>query len=105
MDLYLKKLSLMDATVRQKTESLQKQKESNRFAFQKKQMSKAPFLVPLEKKLRYFRARIEATVSMLMRMFGLTRILNKGLRSFKNTAKAAVVTYNLFILSRAQLNT
>jgi IS5 family transposase len=57
------------------------------------------------KKLRYFRAGIEATVSMLMRMFGMTRILNKGLRSFKNTAKAAVVTYNLFILSRAQLKT
>lgn len=52
------------------------------------------------RKLRFFRAGIEATVSMLMRMFGLTRIVNKGLRSFRATAKAAVVTYNLFILSR-----
>jgi IS5 family transposase len=57
----------------------------------------------IRKKLRNFRAGIEASVSMLMRMFGLTRIMNKGLRSFRNTAKAAVVTYNLFILSRAQL--
>lgn len=57
------------------------------------------------KKLRNFRAGIEATVSMLQRMFGLSRVMNKGLRSFKATVKAAVVTYNLFILSRIQLRT
>jgi transposase, IS5 family len=54
----------------------------------------------VRKTLRNFRAGIEATVSMLMRMFGLTRIMNKGLTSFRTTAKAAVVTYNLFILAR-----
>lgn len=57
------------------------------------------------KKLRNFRAGIEATVSMLKRMFGLTRVMNKGLRSFRTTVKAAVVTYNLFILSRIQFST
>ena len=57
------------------------------------------------KKLRNFRAGIEATVSMLMRMFGLKRIMNKGIESFRATVKAAVVTYNLFILSRTKLTT
>ena len=55
------------------------------------------------RKLRNFRAGIEATVSMLKRMFGLTRVMSKGLRSFRATVKAAVVTYNLFILSRIPL--
>ncbi len=59
----------------------------------------------MRKKLRNFRAGIEATVSMLMRMFGLTRVMNKGFRSFRTTVKAAVVTYNLFILSRIPLRT
>ncbi len=59
----------------------------------------------IRRKLRNFRAGIEATVSMLMRMFGLTRIMSKGLESFRTTAKAAVVTYNLFILSRIPLKT
>lgn len=57
------------------------------------------------RKLRNFRAGIEATVSMLKRMFGLTRIMNKGLRSFRATVKAAVLTYNLFIISRISLQT
>jgi len=57
------------------------------------------------RKLRNFRSGIEATVSMLMRMFGLRRIMNKGLHSFRATVKAAVVTYNLFILSRIKLVT
>lgn len=54
----------------------------------------------IRRSLRNFRAGIEATVSMLMRMFGMKRIMNKGLASFKATAKAAVITYNMFILAR-----
>lgn len=54
----------------------------------------------MRKGLRNFRAGIEASVSMLMRLFGMTRIMNKGLSSFRATAKAAIVTYNLFILAR-----
>jgi transposase, IS5 family len=53
--------------------------------------------------LRNFRAGIEATVSMLKRMFGLTRIMDKGIDSYKASAKASVITYNLFILARIQL--
>jgi len=43
----------------------------------------------VSKKVSCFRAGIEATVSMLQRMFGLTRILNKSHESFKATVKAA----------------
>lgn len=53
--------------------------------------------------LRNFRAGIEATVSMLKRMFGLTRIMDKGINSYRASVKASVVTYNLFILARIQL--
>ena len=59
----------------------------------------------IRKKLRDFRAGIEATVSMLQRMFGLKRILNRSLQSFKATVKAATVTYNLFLLARLRLAT
>jgi len=57
----------------------------------------------VRKALRNFRAGIEATVSMLKRMFGLTRVMDKGFVSFKKAVKAAVLSYNLFILSRIAL--
>ena len=57
----------------------------------------------VRKALRNFRAGIEATVSMLKRMFGLTRVMDKGFYSFKKAVKAAVLSYNLFILSRIPL--
>ena len=60
---------------------------------------------PIRKRLRNFRAGIEASVSMLKRMFCLTRIMGKGIQSFRKTVKAAVVTYNLFVLSRIALRT
>ena len=59
----------------------------------------------MRKMLRNFRAGIEATVSMLKRMFGLTRIMDKSLESFRTSVKASVVAYNLFILARIQLKT
>jgi transposase, IS5 family len=55
--------------------------------------------------LRFFRAGIEATVSMLKRMFGWERVFNKGKESFHKAVKTGVVVYNLFILSRMQLRT
>ena len=48
----------------------------------------------VRKALRNFRAGSEATVSMLK------RIMDKGFDSFKKAVKAAVLSYNLFILSR-----
>ena len=60
---------------------------------------------PIRKRLRNFRAGIEASVSMLKRMFCLTRIMDKGIQSFRTAVKAAVVTYNLFVLSRIALRT
>lgn len=57
----------------------------------------------VRKALRFFRAGIEATVSMLKRMFGLTRVRDKGLASFRKAVKSATLSYNLFILSRLAL--
>lgn len=57
----------------------------------------------VRKALRFFRAGIEATVSMLKRMFGLTRVMDKGFYSFKKAVKTSVISYNLFILSRISL--
>lgn len=57
----------------------------------------------VRKALRFFRAGIEATVSMLKRMFGLTRVVDKGVHSFRKAVKAAALSYNLFILSRMAL--
>ena len=57
----------------------------------------------MRKALRFFRAGIEATVSMLKRIFGLTRVMDKGLASFKKAVKSATLSYNLFILSRLAL--
>lgn len=55
------------------------------------------------KTLRFFRAGIEATISMLKRMFGWKRIYSKGEKSFHREVKASAVAYNLFLLSRYQL--
>lgn len=57
----------------------------------------------MRKLLRNFRAGIEATVSMLKRMFGLSRIMDKGKSSFRKAVKASAITYNLFILARTIL--
>lgn len=59
----------------------------------------------IRKMLRCFRAGIESTVSMLKRMFGLTRVMSKGFESFKVAVKSGVMTYNLFMLSRMRLKT
>jgi len=59
----------------------------------------------VRKILRNFRAGIEASVSMLKRMFGLGRIMDKGMRSFRTAVKAGVMAYNFFILSRIPLKT
>jgi IS5 family transposase len=57
----------------------------------------------LKKYLRGFRAGIEATVSTLKRMFGWTRIFDKGKESFVKAIKIGAVAFNLFLLSRQKL--
>lgn len=57
----------------------------------------------VRKILRFFRAGIEATVSMLKRMFGWDRVFDKGKEHFHKSVKTGVLVYNLFILSRAKL--
>ncbi len=55
------------------------------------------------KRLRRFRAGIEAGISWLKRCFGLTRCMWKGLRSFKSYVWASIVSANLLTIARRQL--
>jgi len=57
----------------------------------------------VRKMLRFFRAGIEASVSMLKRMFGWDTVFNKGKERFQKAVKTGVIVYNLFILSRIKL--
>ena len=54
--------------------------------------------------LRNFRAGIEATISFLKRCVGWTRCTWRSLRSFNAYAWASIVTANLLLLARRQLN-
>lgn len=52
------------------------------------------------KRLRKFRAGIEAGISWLKRTFGLTRCLWRGLESFKSYVWTSIVSANLLTLAR-----
>jgi transposase, IS5 family len=60
--------------------------------------------VDIYRKLRNFRAGIEATISFLKRVFGLRRCIWKGAESFASYVGAAVVSANLLILARHLMN-
>jgi len=62
-----------------------------------------PHSTTTEKCLRFFRSGIEASISMLKRMFGWTRVMDEGWHSFVNTLKAGAIAYNLFLLARVKL--
>jgi IS5 family transposase len=55
------------------------------------------------RKLRRFRAGIEAGISFLKRCFGLDRCTWKGLASFKAYTWASVISHNLLVLARHTL--
>lgn len=55
------------------------------------------------RKLRRFRAGIEAGISFLKRCFGLDRCTWKGLESFKAYTWASIVSHNLLVLARHAL--
>lgn len=55
------------------------------------------------RKLRRFRAGIEATISFLKRCLGWTRCTWRSLRSFQAYTWASVVTANLLLLARQQI--
>jgi len=57
------------------------------------------------RRLRNFRAGIEASISWLKRTFGLTRCTWKGWRSFQQYVLSAVVSYNLHVLARLKMAT
>lgn len=57
------------------------------------------------KKLRNFRAGIEANISALKRAFGLTRCTWSGWAGFKQYVRSAVVSYNLLTLARLKIAT
>jgi IS5 family transposase len=54
------------------------------------------------KKLRNFRAGIEANISRLKRAFGLARCTWSGWPGFKQYVWSAIVSYNLLVLGMAQ---
>lgn len=57
------------------------------------------------KTLRDFRAGIEATISFLKRSFGLDRCSWKSFTSFKSYVWSSVVSFNLLVIARHQLQT
>lgn len=57
------------------------------------------------RKLRDFRAGIEATISFLKRSFGLDRCTWKSFDSFKSYVWSSVVSFNLLVMARHQLQT
>jgi len=52
------------------------------------------------KKLRNFRAGIEAGISWLKRVFGLSRCTWRGLPAFKSYVWASALAFNLLVLAR-----
>jgi IS5 family transposase len=57
------------------------------------------------RKLRNFRAGIEASISWLKRTFGLARCTWRGWKSFQQYIWSAVVSYNLHVLGRLKMAT
>jgi IS5 family transposase len=55
------------------------------------------------KKLRDFRAGIEATISFLKRVFGLDRCTWRSLPSFQSYVWSSIVTFNLLVIARHEL--
>ncbi len=55
------------------------------------------------KKLRNFRAGIEANISALKRAFGLRRCTWSGWAGFKQYVRSAIVSYNLLTLARLKI--
>lgn len=55
------------------------------------------------KKLRNFRAGIEASISVLKRAFGLDRCTWSGWEGFKRYVLSSIVSYNLLVLARIRL--
>lgn len=55
------------------------------------------------KKLRNFRAGIEAGISTLKRAFGLDRCLWTGWEGFKQYVWSSIVSYNLLVLARSRM--
>lgn len=55
------------------------------------------------KKLRNFRAGIEANISVLKRAFGLSRCTWTGLDGFEKYVRSAIISYNLLMLARLKM--
>ncbi len=55
------------------------------------------------RKLKNFRAGIEASISTLKRSYGLDRCNWAGWEGFKQYVWSAIVSYNLHVLARLQL--
>jgi transposase, IS5 family len=57
------------------------------------------------RKLRNFRAGIEANISVLKRAFGLSRCTWSGWDGFKQYVRSAILSYNLLVLARLKMAT
>ena len=55
------------------------------------------------RRLKNFRAGIEATISTLKRSYGLNRCTWKGWEGFKQYVWSAIVAYNLQVIARMKL--
>jgi IS5 family transposase len=83
-----------------------KNKGVNDVAFSKAKSLKITDMVrssAVYKKLRNFRAGIEATISFLKRKFGLDRCTWRSLPSFKSYVWSSIITFNLLVIARHEL--
>ena len=74
-------------------------KENIEFTFSKGKNANSTSDKKVIKKLRCFRAGIEAIISKLKRMFGLSLIKDRTLTGFTKAVKRSVIAYNLFTLA------
>ena len=58
----------------------------------------------IDRFLKFFRAGIEAAISLCKRIFGLSRIIDKTKTTFKAVAQAAAVSCNLMLLARLEIH-
>ena len=89
----------------EKNRTLLKNAGVERISFSREPEEKTTLSKATRKTLRFFRAVIEASISMLKRMFGWDSIFDKGKEHFQKAVKAGVVAYNISMLTRIKLRT
>lgn len=96
---------MTDVILPTKTKSILPEQGVQTASFSKEPKKTATESPEVRKACYCFRAGIEATISMLKRKFGLTRIYDKGTASFKKAVKGAAIACNSVFLARKALAT